>query len=45
MKAQTAIVPRQAAIIDQPPGLPFQVIDHVLVRHVEHRAGRRTDCQ
>ena len=41
VKAQAAIVPGQAAIIDQPPGLLFQVVDHVLVRDVEHGAGRQ----
>ena len=39
VKAQAAIVPGQAAIVDQPPGLLFQVVDHVLVRR--RRAWRR----
>ena len=41
VKTQAAIVPGQAAIIDQPPGLLFEVVDHVLVRNVEHGAGRQ----
>ena len=41
VKLQAGRVPRQAAIIEHPPGLPLQIVDHVLVGHVQDRAGRQ----
>jgi hypothetical protein len=40
MEAQASIVPGEPAIIDQPPGLSFEVIDNMLVRDVEAGLGR-----
>jgi hypothetical protein len=41
MEADAAIVPGQAAIIEQPPGLTFEIVNHVLVRDVEYSAWRK----
>ena len=41
MEAEAAVVPGQTAIIDQPPGLTFEVVDHLLVRDVEHTSRRK----
>src|ERR1035437_2903917 len=41
IEADAAIIPRQAAIIDQPPGLAFKIIEHLLVRDIEYGAWRK----
>jgi hypothetical protein len=45
MEVDAAIVPGQTAIIDQPPGLPFDVLYHVLVAYVGMLSAGRTDRQ
>ncbi len=40
VEAETAIVPPQAAVIDQTPGLPFEIVNHVFIDDVEHGIGR-----
>ena len=41
MEAEAAIVPGQTAIINQPASLTFQVVDHILIYNLKHRAGRK----
>ena len=38
MEADAAILPGQAAIIDQPSSLTFQIVDYILVCDLEHGA-------
>jgi hypothetical protein len=45
MEADAAIIPRQAATIDQAASLTWEIIYHFLVRDVEEAPGGRTDRQ
>ena len=40
VEAETAIVPPQTAVIDQTPGLPFEIVNDVFIDDLEHGIGR-----
>ena len=39
VEAQATIIPRQAAKVEQPASLLLEIVDDVLVAHIEHAAG------